>query len=80
LTDGFWPHEQILLCGKINNKDFDKEWTKGRGQWSIAEHIDDADGDREFEEESSSERDSEREGLILHFHLLLLLLLLLLIN
>lgn len=53
---------QILLRGKINSRDFDKEWTKGRGHWSITEDVGDDDRDAELEDESSSERDSEREG------------------
>ncbi len=53
---------QILLRGKINGRDFDKEWTKGRGHWSITEDVGDDDRDAELEDESSSERDSEREG------------------
>jgi hypothetical protein len=53
---------QILLCGKINTGDFDKEWTKGRGHWSIVKDVGDDDRGSELEDESSSERDSEREG------------------
>jgi len=49
-----------LLLSNVINREHERAWTKGKGQWAIAEVHDD-NRVKETEEESPSDRDSENE-------------------